>query len=384
MTTGVERVAVVGGGIAGASAAFALAREGAAPTLIERHGVASEASSRNPGGLNPLLGAGIPGPLHAFALESHRLTMARLEELRARSGVAFRGGPVTRVHIALDSGDRADLEPMYEIQQATPGFSARWLDRGELVALEPRVAPDAVGALRVEGNARVDAAAYTRSVAAAAVSLGATFVTGDVIGLRSDGDRVTGVELASGVIPCDGVIIATGVWVEGPASWLGVRLPVAMHKGELLFVEIDGEPLAHTFARNDASIYGDGTNTVCIGGTESKTGFDTTPTPEARSEILAKAKRLFPAIETARVVGQIAGVRAVTPDRLPIVGAAPGWSNVWLALGGGRKGLLLGAAMGEAVGELATRGETRYSIAGLTPDRWSEAGSDHDEPRERE
>ena len=352
-------IVVVGGGIAGAFTAFALARAGASPILIERAGVAREASVRNPGGLNPLHGAGIPGPMQAFALESFRLNIDPWDELRTRSGINFHGRTVSRIHVVLDDKDRASLEPMKAIQDATPGFGARWLDRPELIAIEPRITPTALGALRVEGNARVDAQAYTRAVTAAAVSLGAKVVVDEVTGLESRGARVSGVVLGSGTIPCDGVVIASGVWTDAPAQWLGVTLPIETWKGELLIANIDGAPVVHTFSCRDGSVYGDGTNRVWIGGTEAQVGFDQTPTPEGRALLFERAQRFFPTIAEARVVSQVAGVRPVSADGLPIVGPAPGWDNAWLALGGGRKGILYGAGMGQAVAELATRGQTR-------------------------
>jgi D-amino-acid dehydrogenase len=59
----------------------------------------------------------------------------------------------------------------------------------------------------------------------------------------------------------------------------------------------------------------------------------------------------------------VAGLRPVTPDGLPILGISARWENVCLATGAGRKGMLLGAALGLAASELVVGGTTGLPIA---------------------
>ena len=68
--TGTNDVVVVGGGAAGCSVAYYLALAGVKSTIVEREGIASQASGFSAGGLNPLQGTGIPGPLASVAMES--------------------------------------------------------------------------------------------------------------------------------------------------------------------------------------------------------------------------------------------------------------------------------------------------------------------------
>jgi glycine/D-amino acid oxidase-like deaminating enzyme len=63
-------VVIIGDGAAGCATAYYLARAGVNAIVVEREGIAANASGYNAGGLNPLQGAGIPGPLASFALES--------------------------------------------------------------------------------------------------------------------------------------------------------------------------------------------------------------------------------------------------------------------------------------------------------------------------
>ena len=71
--TQIQDVVIVGGGAAGCAVAYYLAKAGVKSTIIERDGIAANASGYSAGGLNPLEGAGIPGPLGALAIRSYRM-----------------------------------------------------------------------------------------------------------------------------------------------------------------------------------------------------------------------------------------------------------------------------------------------------------------------
>ena len=354
------RVAVVGGGIAGAFAAYFLARLGARPTLIERGEIGGQASGRTPGNLAPCYGAGIPGPLHELALASFRLHLDHADDL----GIALH--PAQRLQVALDDADVASLEAFRVPYDETPGFSARWLDPAEALVLEPRLTHSLVGGLLLEGSLRVDGGAYTKAAAKAAVALGAETLRAEALGLEKRGDRATGVVLDSGLLPCDAVVVATGPWCE----WLDVPLPVEPVKGELLVVEVPGGAPPVDLARGKASACRAEDGRTLLGDTEDRVGFDDAPTASARSRILAGASAFLPAVAEARVVGHTAGLRPVTPDGLPIVGRLEPWENVCVANGAGRKGILLSTGLGLAVAELLVRDETELPIGPCSPARF--------------
>jgi len=51
---GARTIVVLSGGIAGAFAAYFLARDGFGVTLVDRGGIGNQASGQNPGGINPM------------------------------------------------------------------------------------------------------------------------------------------------------------------------------------------------------------------------------------------------------------------------------------------------------------------------------------------
>jgi glycine/D-amino acid oxidase-like deaminating enzyme len=69
--------------------------------------------------------------------------------------------------------------------------------------------------------------------------------------------------------------------------------------------------------------------------------FDRQPTEAARYELIQRALDVFPGLEDAEVVQQLAGSRPLSVDRHPIVGRVPGLDGVLLATGHSTKGIHL-------------------------------------------
>lgn len=366
--TRAPRVAIVGGGITGAFAAYFLARAGAAATVVERGEIAGQASGNSAGGLNPLHGPGIAGPLGELALASLRLHLDHAEAIQRLSGAGAGPRAVPRIHVAMEPRDEAPLASLKERHDATAAFSARWMTAAELRRAEPRIGADALGGLWTEGSRQVDAGAYARAVHAAAQRLGARTVRAEARGLRHRDGRVRALLLDRGEHPCDAVVIASGPWCEGPARWLGTALAVEPVKGELLLVE--ARALAAEIGWRELGAYAAGPDRLWLGGTEDRHGLDARPSAAGREHILAGIGRLLPGLGTApRVLRHVAGLRPVTADGLPIVGIPAGWENVCLAVGSGRKGILLSAAVGLAAAQLLTDGSTPLPIGACRPDR---------------
>lgn len=364
-------VIVVGGGIVGAFAAYWLARLGARATIVEADPEGDKASVCNPGGLNPLHGPGIPGgPLQALALESFALHLQVWDSVQDLSGIHFGARRGIRIEVALDDNDCARLRHVLEPYQSTPGFTAEWLERNDVLALEPRLSPEVIAGVRTQGDARVDARRYTRAVGQSASALGAEHRIARVRAIERSNGAAVAVQLDDGPVACDAVIVAVGPWTAEPARWLGVELPVAPVKGELLLVEPRGGEAKVGASWRDAAVYRRDDGRAWLGGTEERVGFDSTPSAAARAAILRRVAKLWPGLEDVTILDHVAALRPVTADGMPISGRCPGWDNVCLALGGGRKGMLLSAAMGRAAAELTVAGETGLSIAPCSVERF--------------
>lgn len=186
-----------------------------------------------------------------------------------------------------------------------------------------------------------------------------------------DGGQVTGVRMGDAMLRCDALVVATGPWVEDAATWLGTAIPVTPLKGELLLAEIPGAPLRHHVTCQLSGLYQTPQGPVWLGGTQDQAGFDEAPTPAGRERILHAVARLVPAAAGARVIQHLAALRPVTPDGLPLLGPLAGRENVFLAVGSGPKGMLLGAGMGEAVARLIAGKAPPFALDPYRPERFN-------------
>ena len=366
-----QDVIVIGGGIVGSYAAYFLSSMGRKVTLVDRFPIGTKASGVNPGGLNPLHGPGLPGVMSPLAERAFQLNLAHWERIRELSGIDFSSHRVSRVELAFDEGEKSALLQTAAHYDAMDGFSARWMDRDELLALDPRINPTVTGGLWTEGNGMVNSHDYTRAVAGAAVALGATILRAEVTELVTVGHRVTGVRLGEQVLESAAIIIATGSWAADASAWLGVDIPVKPLKGELLLAQMPGGPVAHHVTWKMIGLYQTLEGPSWFGGTQEQAGFDENPTEKGLHYVMDAVSRMVPMAREATLLKQLAGLRPVTPDGFPIIDQVPGWENAYLATGSGPKGMLLGAGMAEGVACLVSGTLPTFSLDPYRMNRFS-------------
>ena len=366
-------VVIIGGGAAGCSVAYYLSLAGVKATVIEREGIGTQASGFSAGGLNPLEGTHIPGPLGPLAIESFRMHRQLWSELQDSTGIDYETRVIDLVKVAFQDSDLPELEESLGLFNAAQddGFSAHWLERRDLLDLEPRISLAAIKGLFARGNAALDSYKYTLALAKAAEAKGAKFISGTVQGLVTTGSKVTGVSLENERIGCGQVVLAAGPWSREAEGWLNISLPVDPLKGEILRLELPGEPLSQDFSGGGGSLRPKPDGLVWCGTTEEWAGFDKDLSESARQAIMRGAITLLPQLVDSVLALQTACLRPVTPDWLPIIGRAPGWDNVYLTTGAGKKGILLSPAMGKATADLITEGQTSLSIETCNPQRFA-------------
>ena len=368
-----SEVVIVGGGVAGCAAAYFLSLAGVKATIIEREGISSQASGFSAGGLNPLEGSCIPGPLSELAMTSFKLHKELWGPLRRETGIDFQSRIVSLTKVAFTEDEIPALqESMNLFEDARiEGFSGEWLQPSELLRAEPRLSDKVTGGVRLFGNATLSSLLYTQALAEAAQKNGATVRAGVARGVRLDNGRVLSVILEDDEIDCDQVILAAGPWSREAEQWLDISMPVDPLKGEILRLELHGPALGGDFNGAGASVYPRADGLVWCGTTEVDEGFNKEPTEAAKEKIWGAARELIPELGLATLALHTACLRPVTPDYMPIVGRAPGWENVYLATGAGKKGILLSAGMGKATADLMTAGVTDVPLAGCEPERFS-------------
>ncbi len=370
-----SEVVIIGGGVAGCATAYYLSLAGVKATIIEREGISSQASGFSAGGLNPLEGSCIPGPLSALAMASFRLHKELWGKVQRQTGIDFQPRIVSLTKLAFGEADVPALQDSLNIFEDAreEGFSGEWLHRSEALKLESRLSDRIIGGVRLFGNAALSSLLFTQALAEAAQQNGTEIRTGAARGVRLGNGRVLAVILDDGEIACDKVVLAAGPWSREAEPWLDISLPVDPLKGEILRLEVHGPALGGDYSGGGASVYPRGDGLVWCGTTEVNEGFNKEPTDSAREAIWNAAANLIPELAHATLVKHTACLRPVTPDYMPIVGLAPGWENVYLATGAGKKGILLSPGMGKAAADLITEGATDVPLEGCGPERFASA-----------
>jgi glycine/D-amino acid oxidase-like deaminating enzyme len=342
-----SEIAIIGAGITGAYAAYRLAGKGHKVVLVDAESLPYRGTSCNPGGINPLHGPGMPGVMADFNIASYRLHAMHRAQLERLSGVNYHFRTIDRLFLAASEAERQQLLRMRQDYLAHEGFEACWLDPGQLAAKDARIGAQFVGGLFTHGNIVVDSQLYTRALRVAAANLGARVIKHNADDLLVESGRVTGVMAGGQRISCSAVILAAGYWTDGLSRTLGYHVPVKPVKGQMLIVQLHEQPFDFDITRGQTGLYQYKDDLYWLGGTIEDPAINPGTTPAGKAEVLDNIIAMLPGIERYSIVEHSTGYRPVTPDELPVVGQLPGYENVYIGTGGGPKGILLSAGIGE-------------------------------------
>jgi glycerol-3-phosphate dehydrogenase len=301
MASGSAQVAVIGGGVVGCAVVHALARRGVPVTLLEAQpALASGASAANSG----ILHSGFdspPGELETRLI----LRAAQLrEQLMGELGVE-----VWRCGALLRPRDEREQEAVARLER-----NAR--------CNGVEVARERAGALRVPGEAVSDPLAFVQALAAAARAGGADIVLGArVSGLEPAGGETVRVLLAGGArIEVRVAVNCAGLHADEVARMAGEeRFAIYPRKGEFLVFAAPAHAPLEEILLPVPSALGKGVlvfptldrHHVIAGPTarEREDKCDWSVEEDARELILARAARMYPPLEHARLQGAYAGLR---------------------------------------------------------------------------
>jgi hydrogen cyanide synthase HcnC len=373
-------VVIVGGGVVGCAVAYYAAKRGLNVTLVDqpKRGRATSASA---GGLWPLgesvgLGCGVifhkaqlakgtvsageSGPAQLprsfldFALQSNAMFPALAEELRETGGMDVELERTSLLFIMYDEGDESFARSLWEHCPSGRPLT-NWLTPEELAKAEPAVTRKARGALRFNSDDQLNPYRLADAFRAAARSLGASIITHtEVTGLSVESGRVTAVETAAGLLPCDLVVNAAGAWAAQIGRMAGVDIPVQPVRGQIVCTETLPEALSACLSTTDCYLAQKRNGEVIIGSTTEEVGFDTGVTPSAVKSLSAGAVRAVPFLARARVKRVWAGLRPGSPDELPILGPVEGLAGYLNACGHFRTGILNAPLTGLLIAEMAS------------------------------
>lgn len=332
-------VVVIGGGAIGLAIAIEMKLRGWNVTVVRRN-LAAAALGAAAGMLAPDAERVSPGPMRDLCWRSRRLYpvwVSKLEELTGKDCGFWACGILTPVY-----------QPTSE--QPVGGY---WLDKDTVYTYQPGLGEGLVGAWWYPDDAQVDNRQLSQLLNQAAQSLGVEMQDGvNVEGLITEAGQVTGLQTSVGTITADHYILAGGAW-----SGQLMPLPVRPVKGQMLRVRVPhhiGElPLTRILFGEGIYIVPRKNRQIIIGATSEDVGFHEGNTPQGIQQLLQQATHLFPPLATYPIEEFWWGFRPTTPDELPILGASP-WSNLTLATGHHRNGILLAPITAQLIADAIT------------------------------
>jgi sarcosine oxidase subunit beta len=355
-------VVVVGGGVRGTSIAYFLARAGVRVALVEKGFLASGASGANAGLVN--ISQKMPAHYTTFSLMSGDMYPAFVAELDAEVDYQRDG----YLLLAETDAEAERLKDLAERQSRVPGVRVELLDTRAARSLEPALSPRLVAATYCAQDGNVDPMKLTLALGRAARRHGAELLHHrEVTGIRLRGGRVAAVVTPAGEIPAGAVVDAAGVLVPEVARMVGVEVPVLPQRGQMLQLEA----LPPLLSRPVQAIRQLRSGTTMVGTTNEFVGHDRSVTYEAAAQILARARRMIPALAGARVMRGWAGLRPMPPDGLPIYDAVPDVPGFYVAVG--HSGVTLAPITGQVFLDLITKGRTDLPIAPYSLSRFTPA-----------
>jgi D-amino-acid dehydrogenase len=417
----IVKVLVLGSGVIGVTSAYYLARAGHEVTVVDRQPKpALETSFANagevsPGYSSPWAGPGVPvkaikwllmrhGPLviwpkldpvmwvwllkllrncteARYAVNKSRMIPIAeysrdcLRALRAEIGIRYdersRGTlQLFRKQAQLD-GTAGDIAVLKQY-----GVPYEVLDRDGCIAAEPALAAvkdKFVGGMRLPQDETGDCHMFTETLAAEAAKLGVQFKLNTTIErLIADGSKLAGVVTSAGRLQADAYVVALGSWSPRLLRPLGISLPVYPVKGYSITVPILDAEAAPVSTVMDESYkvaitrLGD---RIRVGGTAEISGYSNRLDAARRATLDHSLTDMFPRGGDLAKANFWCGLRPMTPDGPPVIGATR-YGNLHLNTGHGTLGWTMACGSARALADLLSGRKPDIDTAELALSRY--------------
>ena len=364
------RVVVIGGGVVGSSVLYHLAKFGWTDVvMLERRRLASGSSWHAAGGIHALNADPNMAALQAYTIDL-------LSEIEKESG--------QNINLHMTGGlTLAGTPERWEWLQANYRiFQSIGIDDCELISPEeaqkrcPIMSTDGVlGAMWADREGYIDTTGTVQAYATAAKKRGAEYYEG--VKVESLTQTADGWEVVTdqGVITCEHVVNAGGLWAKQVGRMAGIELPVSPLKHHYLITDSIPEVAAadfempmtvdlegFTYMRQDqhgvlVGIYEIDHEHWAMDGAPWNYGEELFQEQLDRIENeLTLGFERYPAIQDVGIKTWVNGAFTFSPDGNPLVGPVPGKRGYWCACAV-MAGFLQGGGVGKTLAEWMIHGE---------------------------
>ena len=250
------------------------------------------------------------------------------------------------------------------------------LDRDGCVGAEPALAAvkhRIAGGLRLPQDETGDCHMFTQALAARAAELGVQFRLETTIErLTTDASLVSGVATSAGLLQADAYVMALGSWSPRLLKPLDISIPVYPVKGYSITVPITDPDAAPVSTVMDESYkvaitrLGD---RIRVGGTAEVSGYSSQLHPARRATLDHSLTDLFPCGGNTAKATFWSGLRPMTPDGPPVIGATR-YPNLHLNTGHGTLGWTMACGSGRVLADLLSGRRPEIETAELAMARY--------------
>ncbi|MBN3813391.1 D-amino acid dehydrogenase [Paraburkholderia sp. Ac-20347] len=252
------------------------------------------------------------------------------------------------------------------------GLPLETLDRQAAIAREPALksgGDDIAGAIYCPSDESGDAHLFTRALEQRCREMGVDFRFGTAIdGIRANGDAIDYVQTAQERLKADRYVLALGSYSPLLARELGYRLPIYPVKGYSVTLPVDDTHDAPTLGgveENQLVAWARFGQRLRLTATAEFCGYDTAHTPADFTHMLATARALFPNGADYAQPSYWAGLRPMTPEGTPLIGATR-HRNLYLNTGHGHMGWTMSCGTSKILADLMNGRQPEIDITGMT------------------
>ena len=359
-----KKIAIVGAGIVGATAAYYLSKEVDVEVTVFDHGLGQATKAA----------AGIISPWFSKRRNKAWYKMARLGAdfyIDLLNDLQESGQEVDfyqRSGVFLLKKDESKLEELYKLALQRKDESPLI---GELAILDQATASNLFPGLQgfeqllyASGGARVDGQVLVSRLLEASQ-------------VKVVSEKVSLTPLSSGYQidnqMFDQVILSTGAWLGHILEPLGYEVDVRPQKGQLRDYQVDLDmasyPVVMPEGEWDLIPFPGGK--LSLGAThENDMGFDLTVDKYLLQQMAEAADPFYPSLKDAVLSGERVGIRAYTSDFSPFFGQVPNLSGVFVASGLGSSGLTTGPIIGYHLAQMLQGGSGVLDPADYPTERY--------------
>lgn len=416
------RVAVIGGGVVGLTAALECRRAGLDVVLIEPDEPGGRQAASygngtwiNPGAVMPLSVPGlwrdVPGYLldrgSPFTIRWRHLpalapwlfrfvragdTWDKVEACARARYLLNRGAVEAHAAYAAEAGvphllNRDDVVFVYGRRGDYEGEARGWAIRRalgipfseigeeELRALEPALGPDYRFAIRMDGAGNLrDPGAYCAALAALLERRGAERVRARADGFLLDGGRLKAVSTSRGPVACERALLCAGAYSGPLARQAGDAVPLISERGYHVVIPEPVPALRHSLMPYDGKMAVATTPAgLRLAGQVELASLSAAPDWRRADILIDHAERLFPGLGKVdrEKVDRWMGHRPSTPDGLPYIGPSSGSPDIFHGFGHAHVGMIEAPATARILAALAGGGRPEIDPAPFSARRFA-------------